>query len=192
MESLPIVRFLARHDTLIAIIGTAILTAGYYWGIVRPSLDAAQSIKSEIAESQAKMGEVPVILAERTQLQLQLERKQSQLKEMELVLPTESHVAEVLHQVASQAQHSGLMITRLEPLPSVDYASYSAHPFHLTCRGEFNDVARFLKGLESQPRLVTFGNVDLTRNAESQGPEVTQPLIQANLHFSVYSRATDL
>ncbi|MBS0205226.1 MAG: type 4a pilus biogenesis protein PilO [Planctomycetes bacterium] len=185
-------RFLARHDTLIAIIGTAILTAGYYWGIVRPSLDAAQSIKSEIAESQAKMGEVPVILAERTQLQLQLERKQSQLKEMELVLPTESHVAEVLHQVASQAQHSGLMITRLEPLPSVDYASYSAHPFHLTCRGEFNDVARFLKGLESQPRLVTFGNVDLTRNAESQGPEVTQPLIQANLHFSVYSRATDL
>lgn len=185
-------RYLARHDTLIAIIGTAVLTAGYYWGIVCPSRVKAQSIQAEIAQAQAKVGEVPVILAERAQLQSRLDQQQIQLERMESVLPTESHVSEVLHQVASQARQSGLMITRLEPLPSVDYASYCAHSFHLTCRGQFTDVTRFLRGLESQPRLVTFGNVDLTRGTEGGSPDATLPPVQANLHFCVYSRVRGL
>lgn len=183
-------KFLARHDSLIAIIGTAVLTAGYYWGVFRPGRVAADVVQSEISQAQAKMHEVPVLLAEQTQLQARLQRQQEQIEQMEQVVPTDSHVSEVLHQVASLASQSGLTITRLEPLQAVEFASYASHPFHLGCRGSFDDVARFVKGLEAQPRLVTFGKVDLIRStAGTEGPE---RFIQANIDFSVFSRQSKL
>ncbi len=180
-------RILARHDTLIAIIGTAVLTGAYYWCVVGPGRVAAQKIEAEIAQTHARMSELPLILEERSQLQKRVEQQRDQLHQMEVVLPTETHVSEVLHQVASQARRSGLTIARLEPLPPVDFASYSALPFHLNCRGTFGDISGFLSGLETQTRLVTFGKVDFTRGNEgpaSEGPRT----IQANVDFNVYSR----
>ena len=181
-------KFLARHDTLIAIIGTGILTAGYYWGVVCPGRVAALKIEAEITQVQTKMAELPLILAERAQLQSRLQRYRDQIDAMDGVLPTESHVSDVLHEVASLASRAGLTITRLEPLQTVEFASYATHPFHLGCRGAFDDVARFLNGLETQSRLVTFGKVDLTRGADGQTSDGPQRSIQANIDFSVYSR----
>lgn len=180
-------KFLARHDTLIAIIGSAVLTGAYYWIVVGPGRVAAQKIEAEIAQTHAKMEDIPLMLAERSQLQKRVEQQRDQLQKLDVVLPTESHVSEVLHEVASQARRSGLLITRLEPLPPVEFASYSSHPFHLSCRGTFSDISGFLSGLETQTRLVTFGKVDFTRGNEgpaSDGPRT----IQANVDFNVYSR----
>ena len=180
-------KLLARHDTLIAVIGTAVLTVGYYWSVVYPGRVTAQKIEAEIAQSQAKMGEIPTILAEQSRLQKRLEQQREQLVELEDVFPTESHVSEVLHQVASQARRAGLMMTRLEPLPSIDFAAYSAQPFHLSCRGSFENISEFLSSLETQSRLVTFGKVDFTRGNE--GPtSAGSHSVQANFDFSVFSR----
>lgn len=180
-------KILARHDTLIAIIGTAVLTVGYYWGVVYPGRVTAQKIEFEIAQSQAQIGQIPTILSEHSQLQKRLEQQREQLTELENVLPAQSHVSEVLHQIASQARRAGLTITRLEPLPPVDFAAYSAQPFHLSCRGSFEDISEFLSSLETQSRLVTFGKVDFTRGNEGPAPDGGRS-VQAHFDFSVYSR----
>lgn len=176
-------KLLARHDTLIAILGTGILTAGYYWGIARPGAAAAQKIEDEISQLHGQMKELPGILEERSNLQNQLEQQQQLQERVNETLPADSHVSEVLHQVASLARSSGLTINRLEPLPTVEASAYATHPFHLSCRGDFQDIARFLNGLENQPRLITFGNVDLIRSQDE-----TQRSVQATINFNVYSR----
>lgn len=181
-------KFLARHDTLIAIIGIAILTMGYFWGVISPGRTLASRIEAEIALSQEKESQIPLILAERSHLQKRLELEREQFKKIEVALPDDSHVSDVLHQIASQARQAGLVIARLEPLPTIEYASYAAHPFHLSCRGTFEDTAEFLKALESQPRLITFGNVNLTRGNEQSPLDEGPNKIQANIDFSVYSR----
>jgi len=180
------VKFLARHDSLIANVGTAILTAGYYWGVIRPGQNAATIVQKDISQAQEKMHQVPVLMAEQAQLQARLQRQQEQIEQMKHVVPTDSRLSDVLHQVASLASQSGVTITRLEPLQAVEFASYASHPFHLGCRGAFDDVARFVKGLESQPRLVAFGKVDLIRS--TAGIEGSERPIQANIDFSVFSR----
>lgn len=180
-------KFLARHDTLIAIIGTAVLTAGYYWGIASPGRAAARTIENEITQAQTRISEFPTILAERSLLQSRLEEKREQVNQMEAVLPVDSDVSDVLHQVASLARQSGLTINRLEPLPGVEFASYTAHPFHLSCRGEFKDVVLFLRGLEQQPRLVSFSNVNFTLGNERQADGDAGSAIQTNITFNVFS-----
>jgi Tfp pilus assembly protein PilO len=180
-------KLLARHDTLIAIIGTAVLTGVYYLGVICPGNSAARDIKAELAQTQARMGELPALMLEQTRLQSQLDAQREKLAQVELFLPEELHESQVLHEVASLAQQSGLIVTRLEPLPTVKFASYSMHPFQLNCRGEFREIAGFLKGLETRSRLVTFGSIALVRPNESSSDR-SQRLIQATVHFSVYSR----
>lgn len=186
-ESLT-VKLLARHDTLIAIVGTAVLTAGYYWGIAAPGFAAASNIERDIAAIQARTSEFPSVLAERSRLQRKVDEYRVRQERLKSVLPVESHVSDVLHQVASLAQRSGLTINRLEPMPTIEFASYTAHPFHLSCRGTFGDIASFLNGLEVQSRLVTFGNIDFTRGNDGPAEKRDQNQIQASVFFNVYSR----
>lgn len=178
---------LARHDTLIAIIGTAVLTGVYYWGVICPGHSAARDIKAELAQTQVRMGELPAMMLEQTRLQSELDAQREKLAQVELFLPEESHESQVLQEVAGLAHQSGLTIDRLEPLPTIKFASYSAHPFQLNCQGDFREITRFLNGLETRPRLVTFGSIALVRPNENSGDR-SQRLIQATVRFSVYSR----
>jgi Tfp pilus assembly protein PilO len=180
-------KLLARHDTLIAIIGTAVLTGVYYVGVICRGHSVARDIKAELVQTQARMGELPAMMLEQTRLQSELDAQREKLAQVELFLPEESHESQVLQEVASLADQSGLTIHRLEPFPTVKFASYSTHPFQLNCRGEFREIARFLNGLETRPRLVTFNSIALVRQNESSGDR-SQRLIQATVHFSVYSR----
>ncbi|MDB5342651.1 MAG: hypothetical protein JWP89_1028 [Schlesneria sp.] len=180
-------KLLARHDTLIAIIGTAVLTGVYYLGVICPGHSAARDIKAELAQTQARMGELPAMMLEQTRLKSELEAQRERLAQVKLFLPEESHESQVLHEVASLAHQSGLIVNRLEPLPTVKFASYSTHSFQLNCRGEFREITGFLNGLETRPRLVTFGGIALVRKNDSTG-ETSKRQIQATVHFSVYSR----
>lgn len=182
----PIVKFLARHDTMIAILGTAVLTCVYYFGVACPGHAAARGIEADLALAHAKIDELPGMLLEHGQLQARLQQHRDKLAEMDPIIPDESHVAEVLCEVAELAANAGLTVNRLEPLSTVEFASYSSHPFQLSCRGDFQNIASFLSGLETHSRLVTFGSLDLIHGNEG-GTEGAR-FVQASIHFSVYSR----
>ncbi|MEK6260071.1 MAG: type 4a pilus biogenesis protein PilO [Planctomycetota bacterium] len=176
-------KFLARYDRLIAIVGTAVLTVGFFLGVLRPGQLKARAIQSEVLQIQSQLTSLPVQIAEREHLQTKLEERREQTERLETRIPFQAEVSDVLHEVAQLARQSQVTITRLEPMPQNDFSSYSALPFTLGCKGEFARVTKFLSGLETQPRLVTFAEVGLTRGADSRDRQV-----QASVSFSVYSR----
>jgi Tfp pilus assembly protein PilO len=176
-------KVLARYDTLIAIIGAGLMTIGFYFGVFHPGLQAAGRIDSDIAQIQSQLNSLPLQMAEREQMQWRLDQRREQVLKMATMLPERIEVADVLREVADLANLSQLTITRLEPLTPNEFLSYSALPFSLSCKGDFDRIARFLSGLENQPRLVTCDDVTLTR-----GTDPGDRQIQASVNFSVYSR----
>ena len=176
-------KVLARYDRLIAIIGTAVLTVGFFCGVLRPGHLKAKVVEVEVLQIQSRLMSLPVQIAEREHLQGKLGERREQSERLATLAPLQVDVSDVLHEVAQLARQSQVTITRLEPMPQNDFASYSALPFSLGCKGEFSCVAKFLSGLETQSRLVTFGEVALTRGTDSNDRHV-----QASVSFSVYSR----
>ena len=174
---------LARYHRLIAIVGTAVLTVGFFLGVVRPGQLKARAIQADVLQTQSQLISLPVQIAEREHLQAKLGERREQTERQANLAPAQVDVSDVLHEVAQLAKHSQVTITRLEPMPQNDFAAYSALPFSLGCKGEFARVAKFLSGLETQSRLVTFGEVALTRGTSSNNRQV-----QASVSFSVYSR----
>lgn len=177
---------LARHDRLIAIVGTAVLTVGFFLGVLRPGQLKARAIEAEVSQVQTQLTALPVQIAEREHLQAKLNERREQAGRLADLVPSHVEVSGVLQEVAQLAKRSQVTITRLEPMPQNDFASYSALPFSLGCKGEFARVTKFLSGLETQTRLVTFGEVALTRGTDSNDRQV-----QASVSFSVYSRHAD-
>ncbi len=175
--------FFARHDRLIATLGTVVLTLGFITGIVRPQQLKATMIEAEITEMQRVLSTLPHQIADFERTEKQLDRWRERTRKQNDLVSSHTAVAEVLHEVAELARQSQVSITRLEPLPQQDFASYADHPFSLACKGEFGSLAKFLSGLETQPRLVTFGEVHLTRDEDSPDRQVL-----TNILFSVYSR----
>ena len=174
---------LARYDRLIAIIGTAVLTVVFFCGVLRPGQLKAKALQREVLQTQSQLASLPVQIAEREHLQAQLEQRREQTERQAAMVPPLVEVSDVLHEVSRLAKDCQVTVTRLEPLPQNDLASYSVLPFSLGCRGEFACVTKFLSGMETQSRLVTFGEVSLTRAADSKDRQV-----QASLSFNVYSR----
>ncbi len=174
---------LARHDRLIAIVGTAVLTVGFFAGVLRPGQLKAKSIQAEVSQIQSQLTSLPVQIAEREHLQARLEERREQTERLATLVPWQADVSDVLHEVAQLARHSQVTITRLEPMPQSDFESYSVLPFSLGCKGDFARVTKFLSGLETQPRLATFGEVTLIRGTDTRDRQV-----QASVSFSVYSR----
>lgn len=183
-------KLFARHDTLIAIIGTLVLTTVYYLGVICPGHHAAQAVKAELAETHEQMKGLPLLLEERRQLREQLERQRRQLDEVEVFLPGAAHEPQILHEVANLGRESAVMISRIEPLPSIKFATYSMHPFQVNCRGRFRDISAFLNALERRSRLVTFERISLVPNEDLASAEGKR-MIHANVHFNVYSRQSN-
>ena len=176
--------FLTRHDRLLAIVGTAALTIGFLIGVMRPVQLAAQSMAADISQLQTTLAALPHKMAAREEQRAeQLTQQREQARKMEALVPSDAGVSDVLDAVAELARESQVSITRWEPLPQNGFASYSTHPFLLSCKGEFRGLTKFLSGLETQPRLVTFGELSLTRGANSPDRQVL-----ANIRFNVYSR----
>ena len=175
--------FFIRHDRLIGSLGTVVVTLGFIFGIVRPQQLKATAIESEITQLQEILSTRPHHIADRDRMQEQLNHRPERTRRPHDLVSSHASVAEVLQEVAELARQSDVAITRLEPLPQEDFASYADHPFSLTCKGVFGDLAKFLSGLETQPRLVTFNEVRLSRDAASPDRQVL-----TNIRLSVYSR----
>ncbi len=175
--------FFIRHDRLIGSLGTVVVTLGFIFGIVRPQQLKATVIESEIRQLQEILTTRPHHIADRDRVQEQLNHRQERTRRPHDLVSSHAAVAEVLQEVAELARQSEVVITRLEPLPQEDFASYTNHPFSLACQGEFGCLAQFLSGLETQPRLITFNEVRLARAAASPDRQVL-----TNIRLSVYSR----
>ena len=175
--------FFTRHDRLIATLGTVVVTLGFIVGIVRPQQGKAAAIEAEVAQMHEALSTLPHQIADRERMQEQLNHRQERTRRQHDLVSSHVAMAEVLQEVAELARQSDVVITRLEPLPQEDFASYADHPFSLTCKGEFGGLAKFVTGLETQPKLMTFGEVRLTHDPASQDRQVL-----ANIRFSVYSR----
>ena len=175
--------FFIRHDRLIGSLGTVVVTLGFIFGIVRPQQLKATAIESEMTQLQVILSTRPHHIADRDRVQEQLNHRQERTRRPHDLVSSHAAVAEVLREVAELARQSEVVITRLEPLPQEDFASYTNHPFSLAGQGEFGGLAKFLSGLETQPRLITFNEVRLARAAASPDRQVL-----TNIRLSVYSR----
>ncbi len=175
-----------QRESLYTIVGLAVLSAVFLWGFYLPERKAGAAVRGEIADLQGTIRNVPVRVAELDLLRRRVEKRDAYLQKRRDSIPRSAEISAIIKHVASLARNADLRVTRLEPLPAVTSHSYQTLPFRIGLRGRFVGMVAFLKGLESDKRLVTFDAVSLKREQQDDASP-----IEADIYFSVYSGGGD-
>ena len=172
-----------RRDTLLTIIGLSLMVVAFIFVIFLPGKKACAEIKREIADANKSIQEIPLRVAEVESLKKEIRKRQDYLKETDRLMPVDADLHAVIRQVAYLARNSNLDDGPLKPQPSIQHETYRVIPYQLSFTGDFRGIATFLHGLESQDRLFTVEEFDLTSRDESR-----PGTINGDITFSVYIR----
>lgn len=170
-----------KRDSLVTITALAVPVAVFVFAFYLPGRKSSERTNREIAAASRALRDFPLQMAELESLRREIGRREEFLKRASVQIPPESDVHAVLQQVAELADATDVAVTRLEPLPAVQHKSYEALPFQLSGSGSFRAIARFLRGLERQPRLFAVKEFSITQPTRQTGQTV-----QTDVYFSVY------
>lgn len=175
-----------RRDSMLTVVGLSLLVAVFLFLVYLPGRKVSAAVERETAQAEQSIREIPRRIAELESLQQDIRTRNEYLHKTRRLLPRNADLHTVIRQVAYLANNSGLMVTRLEPVSVVEHDSYRTMPFRLSFKGRFRGMAMFLRGLEGRDRLFTVESFSLKLGNERAGDE-----IEADLHFSVYSRSEE-
>lgn len=164
----PFPGFLRRHTFAVACVVTSLILAGvdfFYW---RQSV----SLERRYAEKTTEGEDTLTLLASSPLLHQQYQIATEAVQRIEKHLLVEANLADNLALFYSCESGTGARLGELNQLnsPSTgDGASYRVIPFSLTVTGTFDQVAGFVRRLETGPNLLRVTTFTLQRIAPDGG-----------------------
>ena len=171
-----------RRDTILTMLGFSLTLAAFLFGIHFPGKQRIEHWRGEIAQAQAKLTEVPVRLAEIESLQRQKRECEAYLATTDSLLTAADNLAGVISDVARLAENHQLQVTRLEPLPPAENATYRQIRYRLSFQGSYPCLCAFLQGLEESEPLYAVSELSLHRGERQNGDSIA-----GDLYFSAYA-----
>ena len=143
---------------LVLLIIAALVGAGYWYFIKdqRETLAQAQRVEQQLrAEFEEKQRRAANLAAYEAQLE-EIERMFASLLQL---LPSTAEIPSLLVDISQTALTVGLEIELFQPMPQVNRAFYADVPIQLRLRGTYEQLAEFVSGVSSMPRIVTMHDV---------------------------------
>ena len=108
-----------------------------------------------------------------------LETYKAQLVEMELrfeelvaQLPSETEVPSLLEDITGKGELNGLRLKRIDLLAEQAETFFVELPIAIEAAGSYHDLAAFISGMASLPRIVTLHDFKVTVDAKGEGLSV--------------------
>lgn len=176
-----------RRDTLLTIIGLALLVAGFMFAVYVPGKKACATSKRDIRAAQQMISDIPVRVAELEALANDVRKRGQYLQTALPLLPVDADLHSVVAQVSDLARKADLAEGAFEPLAAVKHKTYQVSSFRFSFSGQFRGIVAFLSGLENSDRLVTVDELSLTSSGQDRLGSLEGAVI-----FSVYARSAGL
>lgn len=175
-----------RRDNLLTIVGMSLMIAFFLFAVYMPGQKACDEAETQIAAAKKEIQDLPMRTVEFEKLKKKIQDQKNYLNKTEKLAPEESDLQRVIRQVSDLARNSDLVVGPVKPQSEITHSSYVAVPFQLSFTGSFRGIATFLKGLESQERLITVEELSLSGDDERNWGNIA-----GEMNFSVYIRRTE-
>ena len=158
---------LVFRAAVIVIVFIAVSFAGIWFTIVKdkaPSLQRAEAVEQELRvtfeNKQRKAANYDAYKAQLTQIEQSFGTMLRQL-------PGETEIPSLIVDISQTGLASGLQEKLFLPQPEVPKDFYAEKPIRIRLSGGYHEIAKFVSGVASLPRIVTLHNINIT--PEEQG-----------------------
>lgn len=148
------------------IVFVVVLVAGYMYDVSGLQKNLAQEQKKELdlrSEFERKAYQAANLNAYRTQM-VQMEESFGALVSQ---LPSDTEVPGLLEDITNKGLSSGLDINSITLSNEIVQEFYVEKPFQIVVRGNYHDIATFVSGIASLPRIVTLHDFEIIQSDDA-------------------------
>lgn len=145
------------------IVFVAVLAAGYIYDLSDLQKNLAQEQKNELdlkSQFETKAYQAANLDAYRKQM-VEMEESFGALVSQ---LPSDTEVPGLLEDITNKGLASGLDINSITLSNEIPQEFYVEKPFQIVVRGNYHDIATFVSGIASLPRIVTLHDFEITQS----------------------------
>lgn len=158
---------LAFRAAVIAIVFLLIVGLGVYFFIVKdkaPQLANAQNEEQNLRTSfESKQRKAANYDAYKEQLKQMEQSFGTMLRQ----LPGKTEIPSLIVDVSQTGLAAGLQEKLFQPQPEVQQDFYAEKPIRISLSGSYHEIATFVSGVASLPRIVTLHDINITPEGEA-------------------------
>lgn len=161
----------------------AVLGAGYQFHLseLQMQLEQKEAQERDLKDQFAsKAGQAASLDAYRKQM-LDMEESFGALLRQ---LPTDTEVPGLLEDITRTGLASGLEFSEIKLLPEVSQQFYVELPIQIQVRGSYHDLATFVSGAASLPRIVTLHDFEIKPVADQKGARLDMQILAKTYRYN--------
>jgi type IV pilus assembly protein PilO len=173
----------AAKGVAAVVLGLLLLGLGYYFHIQ----DLEDDLNAQVAQEQTLREQY----ATKAFQAANLEAYTAQMKEMETSfgamlrqLPSDTEVPGLLEDITRTGLGAGLEFEEIKLLPETAQQFYIELPIQITVTGNYHDLATFVSGVASLPRIVTLHDFDVKPVSEDSTSELRMQILAKTYRYN--------
>ena len=173
----------ALKTIVASLVAVLILALGYNFLI----LDLENQLDAKVAEEETLKQQYTAKAFKAANLEAYIE----QMKEMETSfgamlrqLPSDTEVPGLLEDITRTGLGSGLEFEEIKLLPEVAQQFYIELPIQITVTGNYHDLATFVSGVASLPRIVTLHDFDVKPATQGDTSQLRMSILAKTYRYN--------
>src|ERR1700730_2287535 len=160
----------------------AVMYAGFWYFITRPTRAQTREINTEIAELRAKNAQAQIASQRLNEFRAVYKAREEEYEELKALLPEQRELTMVLQGLQDRARNNGLTLMRFLPKEEVTLDNYSGKKIEVNVSSSFASLRAFFESLAHYQRIVSVTNFDL-KQIDKQSPNRT---VDARFDLTAY------
>jgi type IV pilus assembly protein PilO len=187
------------QKTMLGVMAVVILSYIYFGTSFLPINYPVRKAKIEAMEKEytklgAELEKARKMVGNLARLEVEYQRLHDQWLSAQELLPEAKEMPELLRQVTTAGNKSGVQFALFEPQPPSPREFYSEHPVRIKVRGNYHQVGIFLSRLANMQRIVNVSKLELNHfelkgKGKNAGSRTVRSLntVEADFTLSAYT-----
>jgi type IV pilus assembly protein PilO len=169
----------------------AALLFGGYWFLIKDQYAQFERIAAEEKTLKEQYESRAFKVANLDAFRDQMQEMQKSFGALLKQLPAKTEVPGLLEDITNTALGSGLEIKSIQLKPEVSKEFYVELPMEIEVSGTYHDIASFVSGVASLPRIVTLHDLVINFQSKSTGDRAGSELLKMNVSAKTYRYSGD-
>ncbi|UCG12294.1 MAG: type 4a pilus biogenesis protein PilO [Deltaproteobacteria bacterium] len=159
------------HKILIAVGVVGSLWGGFIWFLFMPQTESIAKLDRDLRTARSELSRLKDVEKNLRQFKKKLRRTEIQFKKALQLLPDKEEIPTLLSSISNLGATSGLEFLLFQPQSEVRRNFYAEIPLKLELSGPYHNVATFFDQVSKLSRIVSIGNVQMSRLGKGKGAD---------------------
>jgi type IV pilus assembly protein PilO len=161
----------------------AIMYAGFWYFITRPTRSETQELNAEIAQLIQKNAQAQIASQRLNEFRAVYKAREEEYEELKALLPEQRELTMVLQGVQDRARSNGLILRKFMPKDDVQQDNYSGKKIEVSVTSSFASLRAFFEQLAHYQRIVSVTNFQLSQIEKPSGARTVDATFDLTAYY---------